>query len=84
MRTQGGISIQDPVIEARRNLALLLGTSDGTSTAQGLIDKLEMEVTRILDSYEKAFESGTPRAGELESTSLPLLSPFFFLSCSPL
>ncbi|GAA5990279.1 hypothetical protein JCM5350_002076 [Sporobolomyces pararoseus] len=62
VRTQGGISVQDPVIEARRNLALLLGTSDGTSTAQGLIDKLEMEVTQVLDSYEKAFEPGTPRA----------------------
>ncbi|GAA5958023.1 hypothetical protein JCM3765_006235 [Sporobolomyces pararoseus] len=83
VRTTGGITVQDPVIEARRNLALLLGTSDGTSTASGLIDKLEMEVTAVLDSYEKAFEAGTPPA-DLDSMYSTLDAVISVLSRSSL
>jgi len=65
MRTTGGnaaLSVQDPAIEARRNLALLVGSSE--QAGEGLIDQLEREVTAILDTFERAYEKGTIPAGE--------------------
>ncbi|GAA5902466.1 uncharacterized protein JCM6883_001418 [Sporobolomyces salmoneus] len=66
IRTTGGSSalvVQDPMIEAKKGLALLLGTSQGVEGGErsgGLIDKLENEATSVLDCVERAFEAGTP------------------------
>lgn len=85
VRTTGGsaaLQVQDPVIEARRNLALLLGTEPTTAEGGpggggGLIDKLEAEIDQVLYCYEQAYEKGTPPAGESSPFSLSSLLALF-------
>ncbi|GAA5822088.1 hypothetical protein JCM5353_006226 [Sporobolomyces roseus] len=53
VRTQSGITITDPVTEARRSLALLVGNDN---QGGGLLDTLQVQVERALNGYERAFE----------------------------
>ncbi|GAA5886473.1 hypothetical protein JCM5296_001919 [Sporobolomyces johnsonii] len=57
-----GVLLDDPVLDARRTLALLLGPggADDHTPAQGLLHRLETDVHAVLTRYETAFAEGTP------------------------
>jgi len=49
----------DPISEARRSLALLNGTTtqtDSQTKGGGLLDTLEIQVERVLNAYERAYQ----------------------------
>ncbi|TNY20094.1 hypothetical protein DMC30DRAFT_417275 [Rhodotorula diobovata] len=50
----------DPVTDARRTLALLLGTGGAgdtsTVTTEGLLDRVQRDVESLLDAYDHAFD----------------------------
>ncbi|GAA5931111.1 hypothetical protein JCM1841_000015 [Sporobolomyces salmonicolor] len=56
-----GVLLEDPVLEARRTVGLLLGPG-GAGPPQGagggLLERLEKEVDAVLSRYETAFEPG--------------------------
>ncbi|BGP27974.1 hypothetical protein JCM10295v2_006961 [Rhodotorula toruloides] len=50
-----GIVVEEPSVEATRNVGVLLGV--GTE-GEGLLDRVEKEVEAVLTAYERAFEVG--------------------------
>ncbi|GAA5983718.1 hypothetical protein JCM11641_001726 [Rhodosporidiobolus odoratus] len=56
-----GLQVQDPQVEARRAVGVVLGAQAGSALgdgAEGLLDRVESEVMALLDTYEGAFEQG--------------------------
>ncbi|GAA6006586.1 hypothetical protein JCM11491_003107 [Sporobolomyces phaffii] len=66
------LQVQDPVLETRKALALLVGLGPGAQRL-GLVDQLELDVTRVLDSYDRVYEhDDRDRVGEPDSPGLEL------------
>ncbi|GEM11295.1 hypothetical protein Rt10032_c14g5312 [Rhodotorula toruloides] len=67
-----GIVVEEPSVEATRNVGVLLGV--GTE-GEGLLDRVEKEVEAVLTAYERAFEVGNAAQAESDpSTALSTLS----------
>ncbi|BGP35759.1 hypothetical protein JCM10296v2_007611 [Rhodotorula toruloides] len=65
-----GIVVEEPSVEATRNVAVLLGAGmDG----EGLLDRVEREIEAILTAHERAFGAGNTAQTDL-STALSTLS----------
>ncbi|BGP20668.1 hypothetical protein JCM10213v2_008831 [Rhodosporidiobolus nylandii] len=58
-----GLSVEDPSVEARRAVGVLLGAGANGVTAaengaEGLLERVERDIEGLLDAYERAFEEG--------------------------
>ncbi|GAA5879730.1 hypothetical protein JCM1840_006839 [Sporobolomyces johnsonii] len=71
-----GVLLDDPVLDARRTLALLLGPggADDHTPAQGLLHRLETDVDAVLTRYETAFAQGTPHGDHCGADISTMLS----------
>ncbi|GAA6011179.1 hypothetical protein JCM10207_005528 [Rhodosporidiobolus poonsookiae] len=63
-----GLHVEDPQVEARRAVGVLLGAAavsdaangahDGVKDADGLLDRVQRDVDELFDAYEHAFDGG--------------------------
>ncbi|ORY37175.1 hypothetical protein BCR35DRAFT_356537 [Leucosporidium creatinivorum] len=57
------LSLDDPIVEARKTVGLLVGTGgDG-----GLLGQLQAEIERVYSRWEHAYENGSESAASLET-----------------
>lgn len=63
------MTITDPVTEARRSLALLVGNDN---QGGGLLDTLQVQVEKVLNGYERAFEEQGNQSNLSSKVFLPL------------
>lgn len=76
-----GIVVEEPSVEATRNVAVLLGA--GTED-EGLLDRVEREVEAVLKAYERAFGAGiAAQAGTSRSKGSPPRSLSLELTLAP-
>jgi hypothetical protein len=59
-----GLQVEDPGVEARRAVGVLLGAGvEGSEGAEGLLERVEKDVMGLLEGLEGAFEEGRGAVG---------------------
>ncbi|GAA5853943.1 hypothetical protein JCM8547_008165 [Rhodosporidiobolus lusitaniae] len=58
-RTNAGLHVEDPSVEARRAVGVLLGAGEGRGEgSEGLLERVERDVDELLSRLERAYEEG--------------------------
>ncbi|GAA5853969.1 hypothetical protein JCM8547_008174 [Rhodosporidiobolus lusitaniae] len=68
-RTNAGLHVEDPSVEARRAVGVLLGAGAGGEGSEGLLERVERDVEELLSRLERAFEEGEKAVNPSSSPS---------------